>query len=211
MPTRTKSLIVFFILIAVLLSACGPDANTSPAGDDLGPAATAWAEEGTAMVSYLYEFKNDLMNFKIEPEIPLIISDSDTPGSFKVEGIAVPMVQLEMLAAGGAGTCLIQCQMRLNFVAEGKIELDEKGSCQIPMSFFFQPQQDEIILTGGCPDLVMDTMDCTALSAVMMDPSIYTFTKGKLYDKKPSDPAITLRAEIRDVVFPAGMRGICDW
>ena len=163
------------------------------------------------MVKYLYEFKNDLVNFKIDPEISLIITDEDAPGNFKVEGIAHPMVQLEMLAAGGAGTCLIQCQMRLNFVAEGKIELDENGSCQIPMNFHFQPDPDELILTGGCPDLVLDTMDCTALSAVMMDPYIYTFTKGKLYDKKPSDPALTLRAEIRDVVFPAGMSGICDW
>ena len=163
------------------------------------------------MVKYLYEFKTDLVNFKIEPDVSLMITDDDTPGSFKVEGIAHPMVQLEMLGAGGSGTCLIQCQMRLSFSAEGTIELDENGNCQIPMSFHFQPQEDELILTGGCPDLAMDTMDCTALSGVMMDPSVYTFTKGKLYDKKPSDPAITMRAEIRDVVFPAGMSGICDW
>ena len=204
MRARPISFILLLILLAVFLSACGPDANASPA-------ATSRAEEGTAMVKYLYKFKTDEMNFKIEPDVSLIISDDDTPGSFKVEGIAHPMVQLEMLAAGGAGTCLVQCQMRLSFVAEGTIELDENGSCKIPMSFHFQPQEDELILTGGCPDLVMDTMDCAALSAVMMDPSVYTFTKGKLIDIKPSDPAITMRAELRDVVFPAGMSGICDW
>ena len=213
MKFRSRYFALLVILMSLLLNACGPDANASPGEDGMeGPAATFEAGAGSATVYYHYKFKTDLMNFKIEPVIPLVISDSETPGSHVVEGIAETWFQIEMMGRGGAaGTCLIQCQMILRFVAEGKIELDENGDCKIPMSFHFQPDPNESILTGSCPDPAMDTMSCGALSAVMMDPYIYTFTKGNRNPVQPSDPEITLRAEIRDVNMPPGVDGICNW
>lgn len=213
MLTRSKSLIIILITLMVFLSACGPDANASPARDELSESDIAsLAEEGSATIYYHYLANHPHLKFKIEPVIGVVFSPGNTPGSFDVTGIGQTYATLEMAAGVTTARCWIQCEMTLRYTVDSKIELDEvNGDCKIPVSFNFVASNDESILTGDCPEPLMAMMDCASLSVVMIDPSIYTFTKEIRDLHLPSDPALTMRAEIREVKMPRGTEGICNW
>ncbi|MCJ7734774.1 MAG: hypothetical protein MUP11_09515 [Anaerolineales bacterium] len=219
MSNRLKSLVLTLILILVTLTACGPNANASPVGDDLGEygevtkqQAAELAEEGSATVYYNYWMNNPNLDFKIQPVFYVNIVEAAT-GTFEVSGITEKHVTMRMTAAGGpTGSCQVQCDVNLRFSADGEIQLDQKtGECIIPVSFQFQPQQDEWILETDCPEESQALIDCAVLSLVMADPSIYTFTKSKRDPSLSSDPSVVLKAEIQDVKMPAGVKGICNW
>ena len=217
MLIRSKSLIIILISLMVFLSACGPNANASPAGDDLDDELSesdtaSLAEEGEATIYYHYLVNHPHVKIKTEPVLALTIAPGNTPGSFDVTGMGQTRATLEMAAGANGVQCWIQCEMTLRYTVDSKIELDEvNGDCKIPVSFNFVADNDESILTGDCPDQLMAAMDCAALSIVMADPSIYTFTKEIRDLHLPSDPTVTMQAEIRDVKMPRGTEGICNW
>ena len=156
--------------------------------------------------------KHPDVEFKIEPVLPLVIDPGSTPGSFEVTGIGETQVTMRMAAGAGGYRCNIHCNVILRFEAVGEIQLDENtGNCIIPMSFRFTPQADEWILETDCPEELRAVIDCAALSIVMADPSVYTFTKNKRDVILPSESGVTLRAEIKDVRMPGAVEGICDW
>ena len=221
MLNHSKALILILILALITLSACGPDQGVippDPDGDDsgedvevTGPQKTEAAEEGSASVHYHYLMKHPDVEFKIEPVIPVGIYEGTAPGSFEVSGTGETRVQMRM-AAGPGPRCNVHCDVILRFEAVGKIQLDENtGNCIIPMSFRFTPQADEWILETDCPDPMGEITDCAALSILMADPSVYTFTKNKRDVTLPSESEVTLRAEIKDVIMPRGTEGICNW
>lgn len=222
MLTRSKSLIFLLIMAVLFLSACGPDVGISvpdPDGDDSGDyeemseeQAAEGAEEGSANVYYHYLMTHPDLEFKIEPIIPVFINEGKTPGSFDVEGIGATRVTMRMAGGSGSYRCNIHCDVTLNFEVDTEIQLDENtGECTIPMMFIFQAQADEWILETDCPDPAGAAIDCAALSIVMADPYVYTFTKYSRDVKLPSESGVTLQAEIRDVVMPRGVKGICNW
>lgn len=214
MLIRSKSLIIILITLVVFLSACSPDANASPAGDGLSESDIAsLAKEGSATIYYHYLAKHPHLKFEIEPVIGVVFSPGNTPGSFDVTGIGQAYATLEIPAGvNNEAQCWVQCEMTLRYTVDSKIELDEvNGDCKIPVSFNFVADNDESILTGDCPEQLMESMDCAALSLLMVDPSIYTFTKEIRDLHLPSDPVVTMKAEIRDVKMPRGTEGICDW
>lgn len=228
MKARSIILPIILILSAIALSACGPDLISPQPDDDTGedsevstgedsevsePQAAALAAEGSATLYYHYSVVNPDVDFNIEPVIPVTIAEGSELGSFDVNGIGQSLVTLQMRAGGGPqGFCHIQCQLTLNFAADGVVELDEvNGDCKLPLSFSFGATNNESILTGDCPDAFMETVNCYMLSAVMVDPSVYTFTKEFRELDLPADPGVTLRAEIKDVVMPADAQGICNW
>ncbi len=222
MLNRSNALILILILALITLSACGPDQGVlapDPDGDDSGedlepsgPQETDLAEEGEATVYYHYLMKHPDVEFKIEPVIPLSIVSGNTPGSFEVTGIGGMSVHLRMAAGNTEMRCNVQCDVILRFEAVGEIQLDENtGNCIIPMSFQFTPQADEWILEHDCPVEMGAVLDCAALSVVMADPSVYTFTKNKRDVILPSESEVTLRAEIKNVIMPRGTEGICNW
>ncbi|MGB2963685.1 MAG: hypothetical protein WBB69_06830 [Anaerolineales bacterium] len=219
MTARLRLLILGLMILLLLLSACSPDVGvlpSAPDGDDSGedvemsgPQETESAEEGTASVHYHYLVNLPDLEFKIEPVIPLDITQA-APGSFEVTGIGQTQVQLRMVTSGSP--CNVNCDVILKFEAVGEIQLDENtGNCIIPMSFSFLPQADEWILDTDCPDPAQEILDCATLSLQMADPSVYTFTKNKRDVTLPSESTVTLRAEIKDVIMPRGTEGICNW
>jgi hypothetical protein len=219
MSTRLKTLAVILIPFLILLAACSPNANASPAGDDLGedievtgPMATQAAEDGSATVYYNYWMNNPILEFKIQPVFPVHIVEGE-PGTFRVSGITEKAVSFRMAAAGGpTGSCQIRCNVNLRFAAEGEIQLDPKtGECTIPMSFQFQPQQDEWILETDCPEESKAVIDCAALTLTMVDPTIYTFSKNERGPNYSQDASVTLKAEIRDIVWPRNVGNLCAW
>lgn len=222
MLNRSNAYIFILILTLITLSACGPDLGVlppDPDGDDSGedvevsgPQETDLAEEGTASVHYHYLMKHPDVEFKIEPVLPLVIDPGSTPGSFDVTGTGETRVQMRMAGGAGGYRCNIHCDVILRFEAVGEIQLDENtGNCIIPMSFHFQPQADEWILETDCPEEAKAVIDCAALSVVMADPSVYIFTKNKRDVTLPSEAGVTLRAEIKNVIMPPGVEGICNW
>jgi Cu/Ag efflux protein CusF len=217
MFTRSKVSILIITLILISLTACGPNANASPAGDDLDQElsesdAASLAEEGGATIYYHYKANHPFLKIVSEPVIGLVISPGGTPGSFDVTGIGETRATLEMAAGVNNVECWIQCEMTLRYTVDSKIELDEvNGDCKIPVTFNFVADNDESILTGDCPDQAMELTDCAALSLVMVDPSLYTFTKEIRDLDLPSAGGVTLRAEIRNVKMPRGTQGICNW
>ncbi len=217
MLTRSKSLILILITLMVFLSACGPDANASPAGDDVDGElsesdAASLAEEGSAVIYYHYLAKHPHVKIISEPVLAVTIAESNTPGSFNVQGIGQTYATLEMAAGANGVQCWIQCEMLLRYSFESKVELDEVNSdCKIPISFKFVATDDESILTGDCPEQLTAVTSCAALSAVIVDPSVYTFTKEIRDLDLPAGDGVTLRAEIRDVNMPRGLVGICNW
>jgi len=224
MLNRSKALILILILALITLSACGPDLGVlppDPDGDDSGddggddwegPAATERAEGGTATVHYHYLMKHPDVEYKIEPVISVMMYEGTTPGSFDVTGIGQTEVNMRMAGGAGGYRCNVHCNVILRFEAVGEIQLDENtGNCIIPMSFRFTPQADEWILETDCPEEARAVINCATLSQVMADPSVYTFTKNNRDVTLPSESEVTLRAEIKDVIMPRGLEGICKW
>ncbi len=218
-PYRTLFLLI--LAAAVLLSACDQLLDLLPSGEeledlsaeeDIGPQATARAGEGTATVYYHYYIKSDPVKFKIDATIPLSMGEGDQMGSWDVNGIGQTRVLLEMEAQEESGICLVQCDMYVLLAADGEITLDDNtGECVIPLKFQVSPQEDESIITGTCPDEFLAMLSCPAYIPVMIDPSLYTFTRTKRDVTQPTDPVVTLKAEIRDVSLPPGAASVCNW
>jgi len=214
MLSRSKSLIVLLIAVMVFLSACGPDANASPDGDDFeGPAATAEAGSGSATISYTYTIEQPpIFKLVVQPEIPLSIEPGENPGSYDVHGFGQAYANLEMMGGGGSGTCMLYCEVPVVYLADGSVELDDvNNDCKIPITFSRKFEHEETIVTGDCPALIMDNFDCAILFETLIDPNTYTFTKEFRELDMPAAAGVTLRAEIRDVKMPRGTEGICDW
>jgi len=221
MLTRSKSLILLLVMAVLFLSACGPGGGVlppDPDGDDSGedvdvnsPQESNQPEVGSATIYYHYLFKHPYEEFKVEPIIPVSIESGASPGSFTVTGIGGLNVHFR-ISAQSDHICNIHCDVFLRFEAVGEIQLDENtGKCIIPMSFFFVPDTEDWILETDCPDPTGQVMDCAALSVLMADPSVYTFKENDRDVTLPSDPQVTLRAEIKELIMPRGVEGICDW
>ena len=216
MRSHSKILVLILILASVTLSACGPDANASPSGDDPGDgldslAATARAEEGQAEINYSYNVQHPHIKFDIGPTIGVSFEES-TPGNWNFTGIGQTYATLEMAGGSGGDLCWFECEMLLRFTVDGKVELDDfNNDCMLPVVFNFVATNDESILTGDCPEQLMAVVDCAALSVVMVNPSVFTFTKEIRELDLPAEQGVIMQAEIEDVVMPKGLEGICNW
>ena len=206
MQLRRKFFVLSMVLVLITLSGCDSGIGPSQPGNNQG------AEEGSGEIYYHYMIENPLIKFKIEPVIGFTIAAGQTPGSFDVTGMGQTYATLEMAGGTSTGLCWIQCEMLLRYTVDSKVELDEvNGDCKIPVSFKFVADNDESILTGDCPEQLMAVTNCAALSAVMVDPSLYTFTKEIRELDLPAEAGVTMRAEIKEVEMPRGLKGICNW
>lgn len=218
MRSRSRYLIFIVMVLALLLSACGPDADMDleeildPEGDGLREEQSQqFAGEGSADVYYHYHSTHQDLNFKIDMPFAISFAETDQPGSFDAQGIYQDLVSFTMAASGGpTGRCTVNCTVNLKFVAEGKIELGEEGECQIPVNFSFVPQGD-FLLDGDCPQEFMDVVDCNGLSMVLLDPGIYTFIPGDTELYLPSGEGVTREAEIKNLILPEAAKGTCKW
>ena len=223
MPTRSKSFILILVLIMISLTACGlfPDISIPDPGEDgdLNPdfskeAAKAQVEDGSATIHYYFEVDTPpVVKINIEPVIQLVIDEGDNPNSYVVGGIAATMATMSMQAVGGpTGSCHVECQIPVRVTAVGTLELDDvNNNCKMPIQFKLTPQEDESIITGDCPDQLLETIECVAFLALMIDPSTYTFTKEFRDIDLPAELGVTMRAKILNVVMPLNTQGICDW
>ena len=223
MPTRSKSFILILVLLMIFLTACGliPGISIPDPGEDgdVNPdlskeAVRAHVEDGTATIHYSFKVDTPpVVKINIEPVIPLVIDEGDNPNSYVVGGIAETMATMSMQAVGGpTGSCHVECQIPVRVTAVGTLELDEvNNNCKMPIQFKLTPQEDESILTGDCPDQTLETIECVAFLALMIDPSTYTFTKEFREIDLPAELGVTMRAKILNVVMPLNTQDICDW
>ena len=216
MKSRSKYLIIFLITLALLVSACGPDASIDleevldPEVENISE-RNQFAGEGYADVYYHYHVQVPDLKFKIDMPFAINFAETDQVGSFDAQGIYQDLVTFTMAASGGeSGRCEINCTVNLKFVAVGSIELGEEGECEIPMNFSYVPQGDYLMDTT-CPPETHDVVDCNALSMVMMDPTTYTFLGSDTELYVPSEAGVKREAEIKNLTFPEDMKGTCTW
>ena len=218
MLKHKKVLFLILILTLITLSACGPDA-VMELEDALDPENAEPSEAqreqmtgvGSADVYYHYHMQVPDLNFKIDMPFGINFAETDQVGRFDAQGIYQDWVTFTMAAAGGeSGRCEVTCQVNLRFVATGSIELGEEGECEIPMQFSFVPQGDYILDTT-CPPETHDVVDCNVLSMTLGDPTTYTFLGSDTELDVPSENGVKREAEIKNLVFPAGIVGTCSW
>jgi len=218
MKSRSRYLIFVFFILVVVLSACSP-ADVQEIEDILDPDNVEPSEaqreqmfgEGYADVYYHYHIQIPDLKFKIDMPFAVNFAETDQGASFDAQGIYQDLVSFTMVAAGGeSGRCEINCTVNLKFVASGSIEMDDEGNCEIPMNFSFVPQGDYLMDTT-CPPETHDVVDCNALSMILTDPTTYTFLGSDTELYVPSDPGVKREAEIKNLVFPADMKGTCSW
>lgn len=176
------------------------------------PSPQEIAKEGDAQIDYYYSIQSDILSFEINPVIGLSFSPEEDGVNYTLSGIGQDRVEFMMLAAGGPeGQCRTWCTVDLTFVADGTIETDQVlHSCKMPIRFTFTPNQETWEMTTECPPEVEPMLDCASLSMVMLDPSIYTFTRDNRSPTIPSDGA-TLYATMSNLTLPSGLQGLCDW
>jgi predicted small secreted protein len=214
MCTHRKKIILSLILVLLLLSGCGPNTTTSPAGDDIDrQAATSQAGSGTALLSYTYLIEDPpIFKLMVHPNIPLSIEPGESPGSYDVHGFGQTNATLEIMGGGGSGTCMLMCDVPVLYIVEGTLELDEvNNDCNIPLTFSRKFDHEETIITGDCPTVIMENFECSILFETLIDPNTYTFTKEFRELDMPAAAGVTLRAEIKNVIMPPGVEGICNW
>lgn len=217
MKSRSRYLIFVLLVLALLISACGPE-DMQEIEDILDPDNAEPSEaqreqmagEGSADVYYHYHITHPHLKFKIDIPFLINFAETDQGGSFKAQGINQDLVTFMMAAGNTANICTFNCTVNLKFVAEGKITLGEEGECQIPINFSFVPQGD-FLLDGDCSQEVMNAVDCNALSMVLLDPGTYTFIPGDTELYLPSGEGVTREAEIKNLVLPAAAEGTCKW
>lgn len=218
MKARSSYLFVIILTLALLVSACGPDTSID-VEEVLDPEVEVisdntrdqYAGDGSADIYYHYHNISENLKFKIDMPFAVNFAETDQFGFFDVQGINEDWATFTMTAAGGpTGTCEFTCQVYLRWVATGSITLGEEGECQIPMQFTFVPQGD-FILDGDCPQEALDVIDCNMMTPILADPTTYEFlgTDTELY--VPSEGGVKREAEIKNLVFPEGMRGTCTW
>lgn len=221
MNTHFRLVLALLVLFALAFSACRADGGLSvdDPGDqedaeledpDPGEVEASLAEEGQAVVYYHYQMSIDEVDFNIETELPITFYQNST-GNWVADAMGGAEVVLKMMAGGTeAGSCQVICNLNLNMVGQGQIAPISDTQCQIPMSFQFVAQ-DDWILEGSCPDEAAAVIDCAALSLVMADPGIYTFTPGKSYYLLQKTGAVTQEAELKVQSMPAALRNECGW
>jgi hypothetical protein len=211
MRFRYGILILILIILAIVGSACSPDAPL-PDGEDHDPleVESAISEEGQAVVYYHYQMKHEHLNFNIETELPVTFMENN-PGSWVADAMGETEVTFNMMAAGGeSGQCQVTCNVILRMVGDGPVELVSENNCQIPMSFQFVAGEDWI-LESDCPLEAQEMIDCAAMSLVMADPGQYKFSKPEPYFLLQKNSAVTQEAEIRNVTMPSGIGDLCGW
>ena len=218
MRSRSKIFILFIIVLVIALSACGPEDmqeiedQLDPEGDGLsGEAAAApRVNDQQTNVYYHHETKHDHIKFNIELYMYVDFNEK-TPGKWIAAAIGFQEVRLEMQpSVGESGPCKIVCNIPLNINGEGPVTPISDDECKIPMSFQFNPHEDWI-LESDCPDETLAVTDCAALSLLMFDPGVYTFTKAKPYDWKVKTVTLTREAMIKNVDMPDDLGELCDW
>jgi hypothetical protein len=176
------------------------------------PGAKELAKEGDAQINYHYSIKRDDLSFEINALIGISITPEADGVTYTVSGIGQDRVEFMMLAAGGPeNQCRTWCTVDLNYVADGTVETDQdQHSCKMPIRFTFVANQENWERTSECSPESWPLLDCARLSMVMLDPSIYTFTKTDRNPTIPSDWA-TLYATMSNLSMPSGLQGLCDW
>lgn len=176
------------------------------------PSDRELAKEGDAQINYHYSLKREELSFEINAVIGISIVPEEDGVTYTVSGIGQDRVEFMMLAAGGPeNQCRTWCTVDLNYVADGTVENDpDQHSCKMPIRFTFVPNQENWERTTECPPESEPILDCARLSMVMLDPSVYTFTKTDRNPTIPSDGA-TLYATMSSLTMPSGLQGLCDW
>ena len=219
MRSRSTFFILILSILVITLSACSPqdmqDIEDILDPDNVEPSKAQQeqlAREGYADVYYHYHSKVPELNFKIDMPFGVNFAETDEGASFEAVGIFQDLVSFTIQASGGAGVglCDVNCTVNLKYVATGSIEMDEKGNCEIPMQFTFVPQGDYLMDTT-CPPETHDVVDCNALSLLLADPGIYTFTGKKPDVTLQKTDKVTQQAEIKNLVLPKDMVGTCKW
>jgi len=226
MTARPLQRYLICLILVLGLSACFPGIEgelMAPEGEeemelegeevDLNPPSQQEInKEGDGLVNYHYSIQSDMLSFEINPVIGLTFNVAADGATYTISGIGQDRVEFMMLAAGGPeGQCRTWCTVELNFVADGTVETDQDlHSCKMPIRFTFLPNTENWEMTTECPAEAEALLDCAALSMVMMDPSIYTFTRDDRSPSIPSDGA-TLSATMSNLTLPAGLQGLCDW
>lgn len=205
---------IFILISSVILgSACSTAGSASDGdSDDMDPleVEVAILEEGQAVVYYHYQMKHEHLDFNIETELPVTFIEK-SPGSWAADAMGETEVTFDMMAAGGeSGQCQVRCNVVLRMVGDGPVNLVSENKCQIPMSFQFVAGEDWVLETD-CPEEAQELIDCAALSLVMADPGVYTFSKPDPYFLLQKNSAVTQEAEIRNVTMPSGIGDICGW
>lgn len=176
------------------------------------PSAKELAKEGDAQINYHYSLKRDELSFEINALIGISITPEADGVTYTITGIGQDRVEFMMLAAGGPeNQCRTWCTVDMNYVADGSVETDpDTHSCKMPIRFTFVPNEENWERTSECSPESWPLLDCARLSMVMLDPSIYTFTKTDRNPTIPSDGA-TLYATMSNLSMPSGLQGLCDW
>jgi hypothetical protein len=212
-----QKVFVFVLILGLLtLSACGSDASVplpDPDDDFEIPAKTSQAGSGTATIKYTYKIDDPpIFKLLVQPEIPIVIEPGENPGSYDVHGFGQTYANFEMLGGGGTGTCLLVCEVPVIYTVDGSLELDEvNNDCMIPVTFSRKFDHEQTITTGDCPPVITDNFDCATIFETLIDPHTYTFTKEIRELDMPAAAGVTLRGEIKNVVMPPGVKGICNW
>jgi hypothetical protein len=219
MSWHGKLTVFVLILIVLILSACGPNGELSL--EDLEEGELEFPEEvvdvtyggdGGGTIYYHYHLNNPVMIFKLDPVIGISFAQEEDSGTVEVSGIGQTTVNLWMLAGGtDQGTCEVECEMKVNYAATGTLEVGSSGACELHMAFLLSGVEDESILTGTCPIEYMTGFSCAAMSAVMVDPSLYVFSSSNPNPRIPTDSTVTLKAELRGLELPEDARGLCSW
>jgi hypothetical protein len=213
-----RVLILVLLFSFLILNACSATMDLSQGDqedldqEDIDPleVEVARLEEGDGVVYYHYQLTDPNLNFNIETEMPVTFIEN-APGNWAAEAIGETEVTFEMMAAGGeTGLCQVNCNVVLRFVGQGPVELTAENQCQIPMSFLFVAQEDWILETN-CPEEAQAVIDCAALSLVMADPGVYTFSKSNLDPTLQKSSTVTQEARIRNLVMPIGIGELCEW
>jgi len=218
MKSQTRYIFFILLILALLLSACGPE-DLQEIEDILDPDNAEPSEaqkaqqagEGGADVYYHYHMKSLELDFEIDMPFHITFAELEKePGTWNAWGMNEDWIEFTMLGAGGpTGSCTITCSVYGRYEAIGKITMSKNGDCQIPMQFNFVPTGDNFI-DGDCPQEAQDLMDCALLSTVVMDPGVYTFS-GKDPDPQLSKDLPRREAEIKNLKLPSGMAGTCKW
>ena len=217
MQSRSKLFILVTFLAVIILSGCslfsGGQQPDPDQGDPAPPAPPAGEVVGTALLSYTYKIvQAPIFELEVHLEIPIQIENTDDSSVFTVSGIAQAFANLEMMGVGGAVTCMMYCEIPVRYAVTGKLEYDEfNNNCMLPLTIERTYQVDEYVITGGCPDDLMEKFDCVALAETLVDPNTYTFTKEIRELHMPSVPEVVLYATLKNVVMPSGIRDVCDW
>lgn len=223
MHSRAKLLILLTILAMIILSGCDSDrpttSGTGSSGDDSGENSEevtkgSEGDTGTGLISYTHVFNQPpYLVIVIQPDIPLTIRpDTDKPGNYLVQGSARATAFIQIQGQYGENPCFVQCDVPVSYIAEGDLVKDDfNNSCKIPIKFYSMFDFDNVNMYGDCPELLPTKPICEGLVKNIKDENLYTFTKEIRMYPQPADIDVTLKAEIKNVVMPPGMKDTCNW